>query len=560
MVTTTALPDASPSIPSARPEGPGRGARRLGFLAAAVVGFGALIALLYTVSLHAFAATSDGATVVLEGQAMTAGHVLLHGWSLSLDSFWSVDALFYWVTELATGVRPMLLHFVPSIIAALVILVGALLARSGHSGPAAWAAALTVVTLLAFPSHTLAVFFLQGPLHVGTALWCLIAFAGLRSGRFGRGWVVAVVLLAAGALGDAQIIVLGMVPAFVAGLVAMGRTRQWRAGIPAVSAAVAALFLAGVLRKIAEAVGAFTVDTNHPRASSGQVVTNLKDLATWGANMLGVGHGTLGNGNVPAPFQVAHGVGLVVVVAAVATATVALVRGAVTGRTSAPDGAPWRLDDLLVVAFFADLGVFVVLTSSSDAGYLRYLTAAVIFGSILAGRWVGHLTGVIASVPLRRAGAVAGLTVIAACAAGLGFNVTAARPGQPFAQLDRFLESHQLHHGIGDYWSASITTVATAGVVTVRPVITTPTGKVVRYQRQSALTWYENQSFEFLVFNSAKPWGGVDSTTATATFGPVARTYAVGPYRVLLWPHPLSVSGRGFAPVPVPAKAHPRSS
>jgi hypothetical protein len=102
--------------------------------------------------------------------------------------------------------------------------------------------------------------------------------------------------------------------------------------------------------------------------------------------------------------------------------------------------------------------------------------------------------------------------------------------------------------------------VATAGVVTVRPVITTPTGKVVRYQRQSALTWYENQSFEFLVFNSAKPWGGVNSTTATATFGPVARTYAVGPYRVLLWPHPLSVSGRGFAPVPVPAKAHPRSS
>jgi hypothetical protein len=315
-----------------------------------------------------------------------------------------------------------------------------------------------------------------------------------------------------------------------------------------------------VLRAVAVSVGAFTVATSHPRASWPQALTNLRDLATWGANMLGVGHGTLGNGNVPAPFQVAHAIGLAVVVAGVLVAAAALVRGSVTGRTSpVPAVADWRLDDLLVLAFLADLGVFVVLTSTNDAGYLRYLTAAVIFGSILAGRWVGRLGSAITSLPLRRAGAVLGLCVVAAFATGLGFNVTAARPGQPVAQLGRFLETHQLHHGIGDYWSASITTVATAGAVTVRPVITTPTGRVVRYQRQSALTWYTDQSFEFLVFNTARPWGGIDSATATATFGPVARTYVVGTYRVLLWPHPLSVSGTGFAPVPVTPKAHPRS-
>jgi len=140
---------------------------------------------------------------------------------------------------------------------------------------------------------------------------------------------------------------------------------------------------------------------------------------------------------------------------------------------------------------------------------------------------------------------------VAAFAAAFGFTLAAPMPKQPYAQLDKFLEARQLVVGIGDYWSASITTVATSGGVTVRPVITTPAGRVVRYQRQSALTWYTNQSFEFLVYDTARPWGGIDATTASLTFGPVARTYAVGPYRVLVWGHPLSVPGAGFAPVPV---------
>ena len=109
----------------------------------------------------------------------------------------------------------------------------------------------------------------------------------------------------------------------------------------------------------------------------------------------------------------------------------------------------------------------------------------------------------------------------------------------------------ELDVGIGDYWSASLTTVATGGVVTVRPVISTPGGSVVRYQRQSAATWYTNQPFEFLVYDTARPWGGIDATTASSTFGPVARTYVVGPYRVLVWRHPLFVPGTRLSPVRV---------
>jgi hypothetical protein len=203
----------------------------------------------------------------------------------------------------------------------------------------------------------------------------------------------------------------------------------------------------------------------------------------------------------------------------------------------------------LVIAFFADLVVFVVLTSSNDTGFMRYLTAAVIFGSILAGRLMGRLAATLKPRWLPRIGGAIGLAATTAFAVGLGFGVTTPAPSRTFDTLGQFLEAHQLDHGIGDYWSASITTVATQGSVMLRPVITTPQGKVVRYQRQSDASWYSGQSFEFLVYNTARPWGGIDSDTASATFGPVDHTYVVGSYRVLVWNHPVSVSSTGFSPV-----------
>ena len=527
-----------------------------------LVAFTALVALLYAVSIHNVVGDSDGATVVLEGQSMAGGNVLLHGWALSLDSFWTIDALFYMLVELVTGVREILLFLVPAVIASSVIVVGAWLARAGRRGGAGVAAAATVVGLLAFPSHVLSIFLLRGPIHVGTVLWCLVAFAGLRSGRLGWGWVVAVGALAAGALGDFQMIALGIAPACGAGVVAMLRNRSWRSGLSTVSAAAVSVLATGVIRELARVVGTFGVATSHPTASASGLFTNVGRAAIWGAEMLGVGNGGFTSGGVPAPLQAVHVVGLVAVVAGIVVAARSLVLGAWRGHRSPQNPEPqtseqqtsewaWRLDDLLVLALIADVVVFVVLTSGNDHQFMRYLTAAVIFGAVLAGRVVGSLADGV-SAPRRRVGRPLFLVVGAALVAALGFNVAAPTPGRPYTQLGQFLEAHHLRHGIGDYWSASVTTVATADSVMVRPVITTPAGRVVRYQRQSTSSWYGDQPFEFLVFNTAEPWGGVDSATASATFGPATRSYVVGSYRVLVWSHTVRVQSTGFSPVPRP--------
>jgi hypothetical protein len=507
-----------------------------------------LVAILYAAAHHAFVGDSDGATVVLQGQAMGSGNVTLHGWALSLDSFWTIDAVAYTLVELVTGVRGMLLYLVPALIAAAVIVVGVFLAREGRRGIAAVAAGTTVVVILALPSHELANVFLRGPLHVGTTLLCLGAFAGLRSGRVGWGWLAAILCLAAGVLGDFQTAVLGVGSVCAAGLVAILRTRTWRSGVPELSAAVASMVLAAVVRLVTDAVGTFSVNTSHPSASPSRMIINLRHLPSWSAHLLGVGAGQLGSGGTPVALQAVHVIGLVVVTGGFLAGIVALVKGACRG-VAAPEeaNAMWRLDDLLVLAVLADIVVFLTLTTSDDPGFLRYLTAAVIFGSVLAGRWVGRI---VASLPtsrsVRRGASAVGLATIAACIAAFGFTLTAPAPGRQSARLDRFLESRQLLVGVGDYWTASITTVETGSDVIVRPVIATPSGHVVRYRRQSAEAWYTRQPFQFLVYNTARRWGGVGASSASSTFGPGARIYVVGPYRVLVWPHRLTVSAQGW--------------
>ncbi len=503
-----------------------------------------LLVLLYATSVHAVPGNSDGATVVLEGKALSAGQLTLKHWFLSFDSFWWVDVPFYALAVLAVGVRPELLQAVPAIIAALVVAVGAWLAAGRNRGVAALAGGATVVALLALPSHALAFFFLQGPLHVGTALYSLLAFACVRRYRPGRArWLLAVVLLAAGTVGDLQMLVFGAAPMLGGGVLAMVRRREARAGVGAVSAAACGAVLALAGRELAKLVGTYTINKPAPTASFREMVTNLRLVGVYGARLFGFGSAGFGSGGMPSALLAVHVVGLVALLAGVAAAAVRLVTALVAGRRGARDDEEaWRLDDMLLLAFLADLAVFVYLTPASLPPYARYLTASAIFGAVLAGRGVARLAVLLArGAP---AAALAGLGGLAVCclAAGTGYALRQPDPPQPARALGAYLAAHGLTQGIGDYWSASIVTVESRGAVVVRPVTALPAGRILAYTRNASGTWYEGQTFQFLVYNPALPFGGVDRQSATATFGPPAETTAVDGYLVLVWRHPLSVS------------------
>ncbi|MGO9911154.1 MAG: hypothetical protein ACLPQS_08355, partial [Acidimicrobiales bacterium] len=380
-----------------------------------------------------------------------------------------------------------------------------------------------------------------------------IAFVALRRARFGWGWALAIIMLAAGMLGDLQTVALGVAPIAIAGVVTMLRSRQWRAGAPAVSAAACSLALAEIVRHVARLIGTFTIAPANPRASLHQMLQNLHHVITYGAALEGVGYHPFGAQSVPLILELAHGVGLLLGLTALVMALVSIVRSSVTSDRLAPVSAEEQecrresffLEDVLFFAFCAGCAVFVWLSFSASGAFGRYLSSAVIFGSILGARLVGRIAERLTTTGPRLATGALAVLVLAGYVATCAMVVTSAPVKQPAVALTTYLEDHHLTHGIGDYWSSSIVTVESADTVVIRPVIALPGGAhLARYMRQTSSQWYDGR-FEFLVYDLSSPWGSVGARSAEASFGPPRHIARVGTYRVLTWAHELAIEPDG---------------
>ncbi len=510
---------------------------------AATAAFAGLVVLLYATSAHANAGDSDKATTILVGQAIGNGHLLLHGWILPPATYWTTDAAFYAVAVRVGGLRPGLLFAEPAVTAALAIAAGVLIAREGRRGAAATAGGVAVVSLLAFATPAMDLWFVGKGFHVGTGLFALFALGALRRGRFGWGWALGVVVLAVGMLGDLQIVAYAVVPLLVAGVVAMLRQRRWRSGVAQVTAAVASGAAGEILRELSRALGGFKPGPGLPIAHAGQMLTNLRHVLTYGADLVGLTNGPYGTGGVPFALREVRVLGALCVIACILAALTSLVAGVIRGRPCGrvATGEPelWRLDDMLVVAVFASAAPFVVLAQANGAG-IHYLVVTVVIASVLTGRMVARVWPSLPKGWSARAVAVLGTAVCLSFAAALGFVLAGRAPTNPAPVLAAWLEAHNLRNGIGEYWAASITTVESSGAVTVRPVSSAADGKLQRTMNQSSASWYEGQRFQFLVYVTPQ-FDDVDLQSATRTWGDPAHVYVVGRYRVVVWRRPVSV-------------------
>jgi hypothetical protein len=525
-------------------------ARRVGTVVGALFALGGLAPILYTISTHVYLGGSDRATAILEGQAMGSGNPLLHGWILTHDSFWTIDAFFYALAVRIGGIWPGLLNLEPALAVTIAVVVGALVASRGHKKGAAVAGAVTAVVLLAFPTNAMASFLLGGPDHVSTAVLALLAFICLRRGGFDWRWAAAVAVLAFGMLGDLLMVAYGIAPVLGAGVVAMLRRREWRAGVAAVTASAAAIIASEIMSWLARAMGAFKSVDGVSVATSAQILMNLRHVLSYGAGLVGFTY-DFDAGRVPIVLQDVHVVGALLIVACSLVATANLARGVIRGHRGATgsgtemEAERWWLDDVLVIAIFGSVLTFVVLAVNGVPG-ARYLVAAVVFASVLAGRIVAQAWHQLRPGRTTRTICVLGAAVSLWFAAGLGYTFAQPVPVQSASVLASFLEAHHLRNGVGGYWAASITTVESRGVVTVRPVLADPDGELGRYMKLSSADWYAGQHFQFLVYETPV-YQGVDSASATKTWGPPAHTYVVGGYHVLVWSNTFRV-----APFPPP--------
>ena len=507
----------------------------------------------YVLSVHASAGNSDGATVVLEGQSFAAGHLTLKGWALSLDSFWLLDVLFYAAFVAIDGLRGAYLNLVPAVIAALVLLVALRLATLGRRREGTAAAALSVIAIIGLPTTFFASQLLQGPLHVATALWCLVAFLLLRHGRVDWRFWLAAVLFATAMVSDLQALFFGVVPLAMAGAAQMIRRRSAAAGVVPVAAAVVSGVIALVIRAIGDLIGTFYINSPQEAVTHSQLFSNVGLALSYGTKLLGVGLPGLVSPATPQHLEDAHYVAVLVIAVVVLYTIGRLLMGlvggpavlgpqmeepALPGTQRYPALGAEFLDDVLLLAGMADVAIFIDLTQSAAYPYARYLTAAVIFAAILTGRILGRFVDGLAPGWWRRGLAVLGVALIAAFAAGISDGINSPPPVQPAAALATFLEQHHLKIGLGDYWSSSIVTLESHGKVVVRPVVTNLQGQLLAYPRNSQPSWFNNVGFQFFVFQPPNPFGGANQNAAELTFGKPAHIYTADGYIVLVWAAP----------------------
>jgi len=507
---------------------------------------------------------ADGASMILQAQAMLHGNVLLKGWWVADVSFYTTELPEYMIVTAIRGLRPDVVHISGALTYTLTVLLGAMLGRGRAKGREGLVRALVAGGIMLTPSVLGGTeVFLENPDHAGTAVPILALFLLIDRASpedpgegYGRWWVplAACVVLAAVQIGDQLGLVAATAP--IAGVAALRLVmlalrrrplREYWYDAALLVAAAASYELANAsLRAIRKFGGYYPASLPKqliaPRSEiRGNLHVMLQAIQLlFGANYQGR-HPQL---NLSAEL---HWVGL-------GLATAGLAVAIVTFFFSRTD----RVSQIVAVATICTLiaGVFGTLIQS--LAYAHEVAILLPLGAVLAGRMLPPL------LPARRwdaggarratTGVFAVLGVwLAALLAALCFAASWAPLGPPEKQLATWLASHHYTEGLAEYWQANSSTVVTGGQVLVAPV--TPVSLDVRHWEASS-AWYNpaqsRADFVIAAIDPSVPPGGLSIPTVIKKFGKPAHEYTVGSYVVMVYDYNLltKLSDRAFPGVP----------
>jgi hypothetical protein len=161
----------------------------------------------------------------------------------------------------------------------------------------------------------------------------------------------------------------------------------------------------------------------------------------------------------------------------------------------------------------------------------REIAAVLPYGAALAGRLLGVRLISARLVPVL-------LAVGAIYVVGLVHEIS--RPPVPAQnqRLESWLAARHLRTGLSGYWQSNVVTLTSGGRVRIRMVMPRGT-RLAAAPYESRAVWYDpaRSTANFVVLFHGIPGfpGFTDARGVLKTFGRPARTYQVGPYRVLVW-------------------------
>ena len=397
---------------------------------------------------------ADGASNVLQAWDMLHGNPLLRGWWLSDVSFYTTELPEYMLVELARGLNSGVINAAGAATYTLLITLAALLAKGRATGTTGLLRVLIAGGIMLAPGPGIGAqrSFLTRPHgHPGPAAAHL---AGHRQARrpLVLPWLVGA-LLTWVEMADQMAIYVGALPVVVVSAIRLSQRRgSWRIDVGLLAAAAASVVLAMAGTLLIRRAGGFVVaPTQVAFIASPQLPHNLSltaesVLTLFGADFFGLRPGPAAAIALLHPHRCGPGgMGL-------------LYRGeaAARGRTGGWSRySSWASPSIWPRSSLSTLAI--------DLGSAHELAAVLPFGAVLAGRLLPGRPATTALLP-------ALLAVLVGYAGVLAYHAT--RPPRPptTQAVASWLTANHLTAGIGDYWTANITTVATSGRVAVRPV------------------------------------------------------------------------------------------
>ena len=488
---------------------------------------------------------SDGASMILQAQAMLHGNPLLQGWRVADVSFYTTELPEYMLVVAARGLRPDVVHICGALTYTLTVLLAAFLARGRATGRAGAGRALLAGAIMLAPGITGGTeVFLENPDHAGTAVPILILL--LLLDRAPERWYVPAavgLLLAWVQVADQLTLIAATVPvAAVAGvrlLVLAARRRprgEFRYDGLLLAAAVASVALAALAEAAIRALGGFRESplVYGLLAPVSQIPANARMMGRTLLLLFGANDPDRGHGGTHQLLEISaqlHLIGLALAAAALAAAVILFF----TARMD-------RVTQIVAAAAAATLAAGVFGTVLPDLAHAHEVAILLPLGAVLAGRTLPLLPSA-GRLPGRwRPGRAAAIALGAWLAVGLAALCFAA--GQPPAAptnqgLANWLVGHHYTDGVAGYWQSNATTVASGGQVLVTPITYQANGQ---WRWESPADWYQasDRRADFVVAVADPTATGVITTaTAVRSFGPPARQYQVGQYVVMVYDYNL---------------------
>jgi hypothetical protein len=557
------------------------------------VALAALFALALSQSLTT-ALSSDGASNILQAQAMLHGNPLLRGWWTSDVSFYTTELPEYALVVAARGLSPDVVHICGALTYTLTVALAGLLARGRATGGAGLRRAGIAVAIMLAPSILGGTeVFLENPDHFGTSAPVLLALLLLDWGE-GRDEVTAprwYVPLAVGALlawtqvGDELSLVAATVPiaavcALRLAIILVGRRPRvdlrWDGLLAA--AALISVAIATVAERALRSSGGFDQRPvpGTRLASLGQIPGNARVLyqsilLLFGANNPGKPNRALTiSQHVPLVLSAdLHVIGVLVaaagLVAGIAAGFLRPGRPGWPGRAAGDLADRDRVNQILVLAITVTIvaGLFSTvlqsLTSAHEVAVLLPL-AAVLAGRTLPPAARPLAERLVRARPANVASAARVTTVVTAATVALagwlavgvaeaGYAATWQPSPVPVQNVAAWLVAHHQRVGLAAYWQGTQTTVASGGRVLVAPV--TAAGIAAKHWEASSAWYQPTRQRATFVIAEPDPTYAEDSLTvasARARFGRPAAEYRVGGDVVMIYRYNLltRLQGRAF--------------